>query len=197
MLQSDLKQDLPNSDELPCSDDTPVDNEYQNLIPNVLLFLLNFIWAKRNGWFWGVDMAIYHTTGTSPRVPVVPDGFLALNVERWKGDRTRKSYVVWEESEIVPSLALEIVSLTPGGEYEEKASIYESLGVLYYVIYNPEYWQRDGHQPLEIYKLINGCYELQLGEPFWMPEIGLGIGRYHATFGTVQQEVLVGHLAWV
>lgn len=58
------------------------------------------------------------------------------------------------------------------------------------MIYNPEYWQRDGHQPLEIYKLINGCYELQIGEPFWMPEIGLGIGRYRATFGTVQQEVL-------
>lgn len=109
MLQSDLKQVLPNSDELPCSDDTPVDNEYQNLIPNILLFVLNFIWAKRNDWFWGVDMAIYHTTGTSPSVPVVPDGFLALNVERWKGDRTRKSYVVWEESETVPSLALEIV----------------------------------------------------------------------------------------
>ena len=43
--------------------------------------------------------------------------------------------------------------------------------------YNPEYWQRDRHQPFEVYKLIDGSYELQKREPFWMPEIGLGIGR--------------------
>jgi hypothetical protein len=32
-----LVQRLPTSDELPDSDDTPVDNEIQNLIPNLLL----------------------------------------------------------------------------------------------------------------------------------------------------------------
>ncbi|MGQ9871391.1 MAG: hypothetical protein ACUVQO_11425 [Leptodesmis sp.] len=39
MLQPDLER-LPTSDELPDSDDTPVDNEEQNFVPNVLLFLL-------------------------------------------------------------------------------------------------------------------------------------------------------------
>jgi hypothetical protein len=33
---------------------------------------------------------------------------------------------------------------------------------------------------LEIYKLVEGQYQLQLGEPFWMPEIGLGIGRFRS-----------------
>lgn len=75
MLPSELKQSLPSSEELPCSDDTPVDNEDQNLLPNVLLFLLSTIWAERMDWYFGVDMAIYHTTGANPRVPVVPDGF--------------------------------------------------------------------------------------------------------------------------
>jgi hypothetical protein len=35
-------------------------------------------------WYFGVDMAVYHTTGLNPRVPVVPDAFLSLNVERKK-----------------------------------------------------------------------------------------------------------------
>jgi Uma2 family endonuclease len=177
MVQSDPKLRLPTSAELPCSDDTPVDNENQNLLPNILLFLLKFIWAKRDDWFFGVDMGVYHTTGVSPLVPVVPDGFLSLGVERHKDGESRKSYVVWEEREIAPIFALEIVSLTYGGEYDTKAALYAKLGVLYYVVYNPQYWQRDHRQPFELYRLINGSYQLQIGEPFWMPEIGLGIGR--------------------
>lgn len=198
MVKFDPRRPLPTSAELPCSDDIPVDNEDQNFIPNFLLFLLEFIWTTRSDWFFGVDMAIYHTTGTSPQVPVVPDGFLSLGVERRKGGRSRKSYVVWEENDVVPIFALEIVSLTPGGEYDTKTSIYAKLGVLYYIIYNPEYWHRVSeaappelrHQPFEVYRLINGTYCLQIGEPFWMPEIGLGIGRSRRVSGEVQREVL-------
>ena len=190
MLQSNLRHNLPTSDELPCSDDTPVDNEDQNFIPNFLLFLLEFIWQNRTDWFFGVDMGVYHTTGVNPRVPVVPDGFLSLGVERRKQNKSRKSYVVWGENEIVPILALEIVSWTPGEEYDTKAAIYEKLGVLYYIIYNPEFWQRDRHQPFEVYTLMNGSYQLQIGEPFWMPDIGLGIGRSQYTSGEIQRPVL-------
>lgn len=189
MVKSDPRQ-LPSSTELPCSDDTPVDNEDQNFIPNLLLFLLQYIWANRNDWFFSVDMGVYHTTGVSPLVPIVPDGFLSLGVERRKADKSRKSYVVWEENNIVPILALEIVSLTPGGEYDKKLDIYAKLGVLYYIIYNPEYWQRDRHQPFEVYRLVDGSYQLQIGEPFWMPEIGLGIGRGQYISGNIQRQVL-------
>ena len=190
MLSSHLKIALPTTDELPCSDDTPVDNEDQNILPNVLLFLLSSIWAARMDWFFGVDMAVYHTTGLNPRVPVVPDGFLSLGVERKKGGKSRKSYAVWEENEVVPILTLEMVSQTPGGEYDEKLAIYTKLGVLYYVIYNPEYWRRDQHQPFEVYKLVDGNYQLQIGEPYWMPEVGLGIGRYQGVIGGISQELL-------
>ncbi|MBW4618053.1 MAG: Uma2 family endonuclease [Cyanosarcina radialis HA8281-LM2] len=185
-------QHLPSSDELPGSDDTPVDNEDQNLLPNVLLFLLNSIWAQQMDWYFGVDMAIYHTTGVNSRVPVVPDAFLSLGVERKKGGKSRRSYVVWEEKGIVPALTLEIVSQQPGGEYDEKLAIYAQLGVLYYIIYNPEFWRRDEHLPFEVYQLIDGTYQLQIGEPFWMPKVGLGIGRYQTVFGNIPQE----QLAW-
>ncbi|CAN1210408.1 Putative restriction endonuclease domain-containing protein [Tumidithrix helvetica PCC 7403] len=185
----DLKH-LPTSDELLGSDDTPVDNEDQNFVPNVLLFLLEYIWKRRDDWFFAVDMGVYHTTGLNPKVPIVPDGFLSLGVERRKGGGSRKSYVVWEEQDIAPIFTLEVVSQTPGGEYDEKLAIYSKLGVRYYVIYNPKFWQRDGHLPLEVYKLVEGNYQLQLGEPFWMAEIGLGIGRCVLPSDRLQREVL-------
>jgi Uma2 family endonuclease len=185
MLSPDLNNALHSTDEY-----TLVDDEDHNLLPNLLLFLLNLIWANRSDWYFGVGMAIYHTTEANPRVPVVPDAFLSLGVERRKGGKSRKSYAIWEENDVVPILVLEVVSHKPGGEYDEKMAIYAKLGVLYYVIYNPEYWQRDQHQPFEVYKLVDGNYQLQIGEPLWMPEVGLGIARYHATIGGIQQEAL-------
>ncbi|MBE9045325.1 Uma2 family endonuclease [Pleurocapsales cyanobacterium LEGE 10410] len=190
MAFSYLNRHLPSAEELPCSDDIPVDNEDQNLLPNLLLLLLTHVWSERLDWYFGVDMAIYHTTGLNPRVPVVPDAFLSLGVERKKGGKSRRSYVVWEEEGIVPIWVLEMVSHQPGNEYTDKMDLYAKLGVLYYVVYNPEFWQRDRHQPVEIYKLENGSYQLQIGEPYWMSEVGLGIGRYEAQIGGITQEIL-------
>ncbi|MBE9064889.1 Uma2 family endonuclease [cf. Phormidesmis sp. LEGE 11477] len=187
---------LPSTTELPCSDDIPVDNEDQNLLPNLLLFMLIGLWGERMDWYFGVDMAVYHTTGVNPRVPVVPDALLSLGVERRKASRegkSRLSYAVWDEGNVVPIMALELVSQTPGGEYDEKFEIYQRLGVLYYVIYNPSHWERDRHQPFEVYKLVAGEYRLQFGEPFWMPEVGLGLGRAVRPLGGVELELLLWH----
>jgi hypothetical protein len=140
--------------------------------------------------YFGADMGIYHLTGVSHLVPIVPDGFLSLGVERHKNGGSRKSYVMWEENNTPPILALEMVSLTYSGEYDSKLEIYANLGVLYYIVYNPQYWRRDQHLPIEIYRLENGTYHLQIGEPFWMPEIGLGLGRGQYQDGTRQREVL-------
>jgi Uma2 family endonuclease len=189
----DTEKRLPTSEELPCSDDTPVDNENQNTLPNWLLAVLEAIWSERQDWFFGVDMAVYHTTGVNPRVPVVPDAFLSLGVERKKGGKSRKSYATWEENDTVPILVLEMVSHRPNDEYDEKLELYARLGVLYYVIYNPEFWQRDRHQPFEVYKLQGQTYRLQIGEPYWMPEVGLGLGRGRQVIGGIEQEVLLWH----
>lgn len=174
-LNSQLR--LPTGDELPDTDNLPVDNELQVLVSNLLHLILGFIWADRFDWFFGVNMGIYHPTAIHPRVPIVPDTFLCLGIERVRGDRLRKSYVVWEEGNIVPCFALEIVSQTPGGEYDEKMSRYAAIGISYYVVYNPDYWQRDGREPFEAYCLADGTYQRQRQEPFWMEAVGLGIGR--------------------
>jgi len=45
--------------------------------------------------------------------------------------------VVWQENNVVPLLAVEYVSKTYGLEYDNKKDDYASVGVSYYVVYNP------------------------------------------------------------
>ncbi len=183
-------QDLPSTTELPYSDGRPVDNELHNLLPNLLRFSLLDLWGKRMDWYFGVKMAIYHTTGIDVRVPAVPEAFLCVGVDRRREPEDRGSYATWENDDVRPVLVLEMVSHIPRGEYDEGMSLYAELGVLYYVVYNQSFWQRDGHQPFEVYRLEEGHYQLQQGEPYWMPEVGLGIGRYQGQFGNVQMEMM-------
>ncbi len=174
MVQYNPLQYLPSAEELPDSDDTPVDNELQILIPILLRAILALLWANRMDWFFGVNMGVYYEPDKSA---IVPDGFLSLGVERYKArGKLRLSYVLWQENNTVPQWVLEVVSKTPGDEYDDKMTKYAQIGVLYYVIYNPDYWRRDKHDPFEVYRLVNGSYERQTGNPVWMPEIELGIG---------------------
>jgi Uma2 family endonuclease len=170
---------LPTAEELPHSDDTPVDNELQNDIPNFILNLLRLIWEERQDWFFGVDMAIHYQFGTPA---IVPDGFLAVGVPRHKSEGGRLSYVLWEEENIMPILALEVISEKYNGEYEKKLETYQDIGILYYAIYNPLVKTKKKYKdrlPLEIYKLVEGDYQLISPDRqgiVWLPEISLGIG---------------------
>ncbi|BBD55765.1 Uma2 family endonuclease [Planktothrix agardhii 1029] len=165
---------LPSAEDLPDSDDTPVDNELQDLIPGLLKILLASIWSERMDWFFGVDMGIYY----DPEQPaIVPDGFLSVGVPRIIDEDLRLSYVLWEEQE-VPILIIEVVSHKRRGEYTKKKQFYAEIGALYYVVYNP---LRKRKPPLEVYKLENGTYQLQAGERVWLPELQLGIGRERGT----------------
>ncbi|MGB7519666.1 MAG: Uma2 family endonuclease [Spirulinaceae cyanobacterium] len=191
MVQFEPLSRLPTSEELPCCDDTPVDNELQNLVPNLLLNILAFIWQERQAWFFGVDMGIYYLWENQRQPVLVPDGFLSVGVTRRKGERGRLSYVLWEENQVPPLLAIEVVSKKYNDEYEQKKEKYRNLGVVYYLIYNPNHWQRDKHQPLELYRLEEGEYILQANnEPYWLPEIGLGIGRSRGTYTVWTREWL-------
>ncbi|NJO42107.1 MAG: Uma2 family endonuclease [Cyanobacteria bacterium RU_5_0] len=174
MVQYDPLQFLPTEEDLPNSDNTPVDNELQIWIPALLRAILALQWSTRTDWFLAINMGLYY----DPQQPaVVPDGFLSLGVPRYKSERGRLSYLIWREDGIVPQWVFEAVSQTAGGEYTEKMALYAKLGILYYTIYNPHHWRRDKHDPFEVYKLVNGLYIRQFGDPVWMPEVGLGVGR--------------------
>ena len=69
-------------------------------------------------------------------------------------------------------------------------SKYARLGASYYCVYNPEFWRRDKHNSFEVYRLVSGVYQLQAGEPVWMPEIGLGIGRAIGSYDRCDREWL-------
>jgi Uma2 family endonuclease len=189
MVEYNTLLDLPSSDELPGSDDTPVDNEIQDLVPALLRAILSILWSDRQDWILACDMGIYYDLD-NPRVPIVPDGFLSVGVIKHKGKSGRKSYVMWEEDFTPPILVFENVSHAYGGEYDKKMQKYIKLGALYYVIYNPDFHRRDKHEPFEVYKLIDGAYVLQTGEPVWLPELNLGIGRARGVFDAWEREWL-------
>jgi len=183
LIKYDPRACLPSAEDLPDSDDTPVDNELQDLVPGLLKAILAFIWSERMDWFFGVDMGIYY----DPDEPaIVPDGFLSVGVPRIIDSDLRLSYVLWEERK-VPTLVLEVVSHKRRGEYSRKKEEYSQLGILYYVIYNP---LRKKKPRLEVYQLESGEYHLLEGEPVWLSEINLGIGREEATHQGIFREWL-------
>ncbi|MBP0017500.1 MAG: Uma2 family endonuclease [Cyanobacteria bacterium SBLK] len=174
---------LPSAEDLPDSDDTPVDNQLQHLVPGLLEAILALIWSERMDWFFGVDMGIYF----DPDEPaIVPDGFLSLGVPRIVDRDLRLSYVLWEEQKL-PILVLEVVSQTRRGEYSQKKRDYEEMGILYYAIYNP---LRKRKPALEVYKLEGDRYILMKGMPIWLPELNLGIGREEGTYQGITREWL-------
>lgn len=174
MLEDDALLVLPTEYDLPDSDEKPVDNELQILAPGLLRAILTHIWADRMDWFFGINLGVYHD---DDEPAVGPDGFLSLGVPRIRpSGELRLSYVVREEK-VLPQWVLEIVSKTPGGEYDSKFDLYASIGILYYVIYNPAHCDRDKHEVFEVYKLDGDRYVRLMGNPVWMPEIGIGIGH--------------------
>lgn len=183
LIQYDYNQKLPTAKDLSDSDETPVDNELQDLIPHLLKDTLALIWPERMDWFFGVDMGIYY----HPDKPaIIPDGFLSIGVPRIIDEGLRLSYVLWEEKKL-PIMVIEVVSQTRRGEYTTKKQDYQDLGILYYIIYNP---LRKRKPVLEVYKLINGHYQLLTGKPVWLSEINLGIGAEIGSYLGIEREWL-------
>jgi Uma2 family endonuclease len=183
LLNYNPRHCLPSAEDLPDSDDTPVDNQLQTLIPGLLLDILALIWSERQDWYFGIDMGIYY----DPDEPaIVPDSFLSLGVPRIIDEDLRLSYVLWEEQKL-PIFVLEVVSQTRRGEYTTKKDFYAEMGILYYVVYNP---LRKRKPRLEVYRLEQGKYEVLAGEPIWLGEIGLGIGRERGIYQGIEREWL-------
>jgi Uma2 family endonuclease len=174
MLEENVLLSIPTEEDLPDCDEKPVDNELQLLAPMLLRGILSYIWDDRLDWFFGINLGVYPVID---QPAIGPDAFLSLGVERVReNNKLRLSYLVYREG-VMPQWVLEVVSKKPGGEYDEKFRQYAELGVLYYTIYNPSHYRRDKHEAFEVYRLEQGRYVRQLGNPVWMPEIGLGIGH--------------------
>jgi Putative restriction endonuclease len=180
-----FRDGLPSAEELPDSDGKPVDSELQELIPGLLKAILLDLWDDQPNWLFSIDMGFYY----HPDKPAIaPDGLLSLGVEDIEDECLRSSYVLWDEK-VIPLFALEIVSKTPGKEQTKKFEIYQSIGILYYLVYAP---LRKRKARFQLYKLIDGEYVLESDgqQPYWMPEIGLAIGAEQWLYHRSQREWL-------
>jgi Uma2 family endonuclease len=180
-----FRDGLPTAEELPDSDDKPVESELQELVSGLLKTILLDVWRDQTNWIFGLDLGFYY----DPDQPAIaPDGFLSLGVEEVDDECLRSSYVLWDEK-VIPLFALEIVSRTPGKEHTKKFQIYQSTGILYYLVYAP---LRKRKAKFQLYKLIDGEYVLQSDgkDPYWMPEIGLAIGAEKQTYRNREREWL-------
>jgi Uma2 family endonuclease len=174
---------LPTANELPYSDGMPADSELQELMPGLLKAILRDIWRNRRGWLFSIDMGFYYDP-THPRTAISPDGMLSLGLDDAPGDGLRLSYVLWQEK-VIPLFVVEIVS--PNRKNNKKFEASQSVGVLYYLVYSP--WSETRFQ---LYKLVEGDYVLQSSgeEPYWMPEVGLAIGRETLVYDQTDREWL-------
>lgn len=70
-------QSLLTEQDLPDTDEQPVDNELQILLPMLLRAILALAWAGRSDWFLGANLGVYY----DPNKPAVgPDALLSLGV---------------------------------------------------------------------------------------------------------------------
>ncbi|WP_309730663.1 Uma2 family endonuclease [Chamaesiphon sp. OTE_75_metabat_556] len=120
--------------------------------------------------------------------PTPPDFFEFGIAADAPSDNLRSSFVLWQEK-VIPQFAVEIVSKSAGGEKTKKFEIYQSVGILYYLVYSPLLKRKAKFQ---LYKLIEGKYVLQSAgqQPYWMPEIGLAIGAEKQVYGSTEREWL-------
>jgi Uma2 family endonuclease len=106
----------------------------------------------------GADMLLYYVEG-NPRQFVVPDVFVTLGVPRGQ----RRTYKLWEEGR-PPTLIVEVTSdSTRNEDVSRKKSLYESLGVEEYFLYDP--LQDYLRPPVQGFRLVNGRYQPVQVEP--------------------------------
>jgi len=160
-------------------DDTPVDNwsseKHQRLLTQTLYHhqdSLQFSWP----FLLAANVGLFSSWQTPP---IVPDVFLSLGVDvpqHWwnKGER---SYFIPRFGK-APELVIEIVSNKVGHEDGDKMTDYAQLGVLYYVIYNPD--KQLSSKVVRAYQLQGNRYREM--KHAWFAELGLGLRLWKGMF---------------
>jgi len=166
-------------DDVITEDDTPVDNwsseKHQRFLTQTLYDHkdnLPFSWP----FLLAANVGIFSDWHNSP---IVPDVFLSLGVDvpqQWwrKGERT---YFVPRFGK-VPELVIEIVSNKIGQEDSKKKTDYAQLGVLYYVIYDPN--KQLSQKILQAYQLHDHSYREM--KHAWFAKLGLGLRLWQGWF---------------
>ena len=144
---------LPTEDELPCSDDIPVESPWHRDSATLLLDTVRWFGRDRSDWWCAADIFLYFNLDMVKNKDFRgPDFFFVKGVPK----RQRKSYVVWEEGGHFPNVIVELVSAsTRDKDFGEKKAIYEK------VFQTPEYFivELDGAS-IQGWRLEGGKYKI-------------------------------------
>jgi hypothetical protein len=112
--------------------------------------------------------------------PIVPDMMLSLDIRvppAFPPEKAYRTYLVWEYGK-VPDVVVEIVSNRKGGEDSRKMREYARLGILNYIVYDPERWL--SNDVLRLYELRGRQYDLR--PDLKLPEVGLSLQLWNGDF---------------
>lgn len=166
----------PDLSQVVTEDDTPVDNLFSAKQQRLLVEPLYTSWQPERPFIADANVGIFSAVS---RPAIVPEVFVSLDVEiaeDWFA-KEHRSYFVWEFGK-VPEVVIEIVSNTKGEKAGQKLQKYAQLGVLYYLIYDPQRLIQE-----EFVRL----YELHVGEyvhkkDLFLDKIGLGLMLWQGIF---------------
>lgn len=162
---------LPDISDIVIDDGKPVDNIYSERQMRLLVDSLYASWEMPGpepfAALANVGLFISHK-----QPPVVPDVMVSLKVKVGGKDPKKKenlTYFVWIVGKL-PEAVMEVVSNDEGGELDEKKIKYETMGVPYYIVWDPEQFLSE--QKLHCFSWNQGKYHDT--EP-WFPLLQLGL----------------------
>jgi Uma2 family endonuclease len=169
----------PDIDHLITEDDTPVDNIYSERQQRLLTQSLYASWSGPGEGRPFVAFANVGLFNSVREQAQVPDVMLSLDVtlpdDIW--EKRHRSYFIWEYGK-PPEVVIEVVSNKKGGEASTKLRKYASMGVAYYVIYDPE--QQLSNEVLRIFKRNGSAYVQQ--QALWLEDVGLGLTLWQGKY---------------
>lgn len=114
---------------------------------------LEIFFAERENVYVTGNIMFYYVEG-EPKEVISPDVMVCFGIP--KGERT--SYKTWEENDVVPSVVIELSSRgTWRKDRVEKKTLYATLGVKEYYIFNP--LESNPASAFVAFRLTNGDYE--------------------------------------
>ncbi len=157
-------------------DDTPVDNIFSERQQRLLVEPLNSSWRPGRPFVASANVGIFHEI---KQPPIVPDMFLSLDVRAAKDLWVKKnrSYFISVFGK-PPEVVIEIVSNTKGEESGEKLRKYADIGILYYIVFDPQHLIQK--KDLRVFELQAGKYIPKVDT--WFPGVGLGVTLWEGVF---------------
>jgi len=199
-MTSQLLEEIvtPDVSHLVIEDDRPLDNFQTEKQQRLLVEPLYSSWHPSEAFIAAANVGIF---SSATEEGTAPDVFLSLGVTMpadWSQKQNR-SYLVWRFGKF-PEVVIEIVSNRKGNELVSRAlekpskrEIYARMGIAYYAVFDPlEQIQEAGQmagQPLKVFEL-RGKHYVELPQPLWMEDAGLGLKLWEGEFEGVPSQWL-------